>query len=308
MSCNRADLEMNHDASKGDASAGGAVFHLLNWRSAKLFVESTIERIWHEVLDAGHLTTQQRLDIRLATTHALHEAKTAADIAWDAAGARLAVVRTRSRDDTGRLSVDIVEVDADGGAILSKTNFGPVLDAAPVGYAPGTNRLYVATVDQSGSALWSVESGTRQRIASFSPGRTRDWSLSPNGTRLAFVDVFGPGARSYAGSTFSIAARTVSVNARSIAAGNELGAVWRPGSNEPGFGGPGGSLQIAGSQTSAYLAPDSWSPDGLMLAARVYGSGYDPAGALEVLSSGYRIRLSDDPGAWLFGWVGGPPR
>ena len=55
-------------------------------RGAYQFVLSTTERVWQEVLDTNALTNQQRLDIRLATTHSLHEAKTAADIAWDAAG------------------------------------------------------------------------------------------------------------------------------------------------------------------------------------------------------------------------------
>ena len=229
-------------------------------------------------------------------------------IAWSGAGNRLAVIRTRSRDDVGRLSVDVIEVDSQTGAHLSTTNFDAVLDAEPVGYAPGSDQLYVAIVDQSGSTLWSVAGGSRQRVASFSPGRTRDWSLSPDGTRLAFVDVFGPGDRSYAGSTFHFAGHTVSVSTASSVAGNELGAAWRPGSSEPGFGGPGGSLQLTGPEKGAYLAPDSWSPDGTMLAVRVYGGGNDPAGSLQVVAGSYRIRLSEDPGASLLGWVGGPAR
>ena len=55
-------------------------------RSAVALVSSTVERVWREVVEADQLTAQQRLDIRLATTHALHEAKTSADIVWDAAG------------------------------------------------------------------------------------------------------------------------------------------------------------------------------------------------------------------------------
>ena len=56
-------------------------------RSAYGFVLNTVERVWRDVVRTGELTNAQRLDIRLATTHAQHEAKTAADIAWDAAGA-----------------------------------------------------------------------------------------------------------------------------------------------------------------------------------------------------------------------------
>jgi indole-3-acetate monooxygenase len=71
-------------------------------RGAYQFVLSTTERVWQEVLDTNELTNQQRLDLRLATTHSLHEAKTAADIAWDAAGstaiARSGAFERRFRD------------------------------------------------------------------------------------------------------------------------------------------------------------------------------------------------------------------
>ena len=64
-------------------------------RGAFQLVLSTVERVWREVLAADELTTHQRIDLRLATTHAIHEAKTAADIAWDAAGST-AIARTGS--------------------------------------------------------------------------------------------------------------------------------------------------------------------------------------------------------------------
>ena len=73
-------LRDNHAVHMQVGEAEGRV------RSAIALVSTTVERVWSEVLLTGELTNHQRLDIRLATTHAQHEAKTAADIVWDAAG------------------------------------------------------------------------------------------------------------------------------------------------------------------------------------------------------------------------------
>jgi alkylation response protein AidB-like acyl-CoA dehydrogenase len=55
-------------------------------RAADLLVEVTAERAWGEVVRDSRLTAGQRMDIRLATTHAIHEAKRVADAVYDAAG------------------------------------------------------------------------------------------------------------------------------------------------------------------------------------------------------------------------------
>lgn len=56
-------------------------------RSARGFVEATAERVWCEVVASGVLTIEQRVDIRMATTFAIHEAVAVADVAWQVAGA-----------------------------------------------------------------------------------------------------------------------------------------------------------------------------------------------------------------------------
>jgi len=57
------------------------------WRSARSFVETTVGRVWQEVAASGKLTIERRLDIRMATTFAIHEANAVADVAWQIAGA-----------------------------------------------------------------------------------------------------------------------------------------------------------------------------------------------------------------------------
>jgi alkylation response protein AidB-like acyl-CoA dehydrogenase len=56
-------------------------------RSARGYVESTAQRVWDGVAATNRLTVPQRLDIRMAATFAIHEAKTVADVAWEVAGA-----------------------------------------------------------------------------------------------------------------------------------------------------------------------------------------------------------------------------
>jgi alkylation response protein AidB-like acyl-CoA dehydrogenase len=56
-------------------------------RSARNNVEITAQRAWQDVVSTGQLTVPRRIDIRMATTFGIHEAKTVADTAWDIAGA-----------------------------------------------------------------------------------------------------------------------------------------------------------------------------------------------------------------------------
>ncbi len=56
-------------------------------RSARAFMLSEVEDIWEATQKAGRLAIEDRIRIRLASTFAIHEAKTAADLLYDAAGA-----------------------------------------------------------------------------------------------------------------------------------------------------------------------------------------------------------------------------
>jgi alkylation response protein AidB-like acyl-CoA dehydrogenase len=54
--------------------------------AARTFVRSELDAIWSDVCASGELSVAERMRIRLATTHAIHEAKAAADTIYDAAG------------------------------------------------------------------------------------------------------------------------------------------------------------------------------------------------------------------------------
>jgi alkylation response protein AidB-like acyl-CoA dehydrogenase len=56
-------------------------------RAARAFVLSELSDIWQEVVATNALSIENRMRIRLASTFAIHEAKAAADVAYDLAGA-----------------------------------------------------------------------------------------------------------------------------------------------------------------------------------------------------------------------------
>jgi indole-3-acetate monooxygenase len=55
-------------------------------RSARNFVESNAQQVWQTVASSGELAFPQRIDIRMAATFALQEAKLVADVTWEIAG------------------------------------------------------------------------------------------------------------------------------------------------------------------------------------------------------------------------------
>ncbi len=57
------------------------------WRSARMLLLGSLAEIWQAVERSGHLRLDQRMQIRLASTHAIHQAKEALDLVYHAAGA-----------------------------------------------------------------------------------------------------------------------------------------------------------------------------------------------------------------------------
>lgn len=214
-------------------------------------------------------------------------------IAWAPGGARLAA--THSRDG----ETAVVEIDAVTGAAFEAASFPGALEVAPVGYSYDGRRLFVVVVDTSGSSLWAIRDRTVQKVAAMSPGPTRDWALSPDGARLAFVDRLGAGERRFAGRVLLIATGTIS---DVPGAGDQVGVAWRPGNPLPDFGGPGGTLRVeqAGEKTR-YIVPLAWSPDGATLVGTVFDGG--PEAGVELMTNDGRSVLAPEPEAVFLGFV-----
>lgn len=227
--------------------------------------------------------------------------------AWSPDGGRLAMVRSSAVGVGGMVAATIVEVDTASGQVSEVARFDGVLEADPVGYTLDGEKLLIVVIDQSGSALWSLHGGSARQVARLSPGRTLSWALSPDSSRLAFIDVLGAGQPTYAGRTLIIATGRV-VDTPSF--DDQLGVAWMPGSEIPIFGGPGGSLRLTpDALDDGYVVPQRWSPDGSTLAATIFpardGQAPERSESLELFltNANLRIRLSDEPGSSFFGWV-----
>ncbi len=253
-------------------------------------------------LSLVNIDTRERVDVPGAFSYL-------GAIAWAPTGTRLALTGTVESEAGAAPSV--VEVDVASQIARPVATFPGAFEVVPVGYSLDGARLYTVVVDQQGSNLYVERDGQTELAAEISPGRTAYWSLSPDGSRLAFVDILGSGSRTYVGRTLTIANGAISTLP---AERNQFGATWMPGSPLPSFGGPGGAWQLTDpAAEDGYIVPDAWSPDGALLVATVYSPGDDessrPSTAIEIItpktttSPSSRIRVSEASGASFLGWV-----
>lgn len=225
-------------------------------------------------------------------------------LAWSPSGARVAAVRTQAdARPTGR-KLEVIEVDTTEGTSRTVATFENADQAVPVGYSPDGLKLFVAVIDQSGSSLWEASSRGAERVAMLSDGPTRDWSLSPDASRLAFIDRMGVGERKYVARILAL--RTGRIDDAPLT-GDQIGTAWRPDSRLVDFGGPGGSAWFGRPrENEGYVIPQLWSPDGSLLAATVYipepGTG-QVSEHIEIMSEEFRLPLSLEPGARFLGFV-----
>lgn len=230
-------------------------------------------------------------------------------VSWAPDGMRFAAVRLSA--GTGEKTQTVVQVDLETGTTRDVASFTDALDVVPVGYSFDSARLFVVVVDQRGSNLYVERGGKLQIESELSPGRTMDWALSPDGSRLAFVDILAGGSRTYVGRTLTTATGAVT---SLPATADQLGASWVPGSPLPTFGGPGGGLQLSEpANAGAYVIPGSWSPNASFLVANVFTGAVDPGGepgrSLELVNAtsregpSVRTVLSEDADTAFLGWV-----
>jgi hypothetical protein len=230
-------------------------------------------------------------------------------LAWSSDGQRLAAVQTVQRD--GQPETQVIQFHAETGLTLDTAAFPAAHQVVPLGYSSGGQRLFIVVVDKAGSSLWVRHEGRTEKLYQFSPGPTRDWSLSPDSARLAFIDRLGVGNRTYAGKTLLIATGAIT---EAAPGGDQLGTAWRPGKAAADFGGPDGSVRLdtPEPEEAAYVLPIRWAPDGSMLVATIYSASRDgsnlPQESIQLvpdrsLTPNGRERLSQEPDARFIGWV-----
>lgn len=224
-------------------------------------------------------------------------------LAWSPDGHRLAAVQTSTED--GTRVARVFEVGVTASAVGMVAEFRDAFAVAPVGYSIDGDRLFVVVVDQTGSHIWERRDDEVHRLAELSPGRTRDWALSPGGSRLAFIDVLGAGSRTYVGRVLTIATGAITTQP---AEKDQFGAAWEPGSPLPVFGGPGGALALEEpGPGGGYVVPLDWAPAGDTWVATVIVPGADRTVRaqefIEIQTRLSRERIAVEPGASFFGWV-----
>ena len=210
-------------------------------------------------------------------------------LAWSADGS--AVYARRTLDRGGELPRFILlEIDVVSGQARTLLSRDDVFGLYPVG-RPLSGPVYAVVIGSGGSDLVVVggDGSGGQRLAA---GITRDWTLSPDGSRLAFSEQHGVELEVRVASLVDeapFAATQVLLSEAGIP--NPLGTAspaWHPdGSLSIGtFGATSGSptLRVQGNGASAFVEaeraqgfalPVAWSPAGTHLALRAF-SGIGP--------------------------------
>jgi Tol biopolymer transport system component len=152
----------------------------------------------------------------------------------------------------------------------------------PVGFAPDSARFYAVALTEAGSRLLSIDvaSGAQTELARLSSGLTREWSLSRDGRRLAFLDLKQtPDAISARAYILDLASGTLTPV--TSAAVNAFGPVWQPdGALLVGTLGPsgqanlvradGGSMTLLPGPGRGFDVPLGFSRDGMFYIVRAF--------------------------------------
>lgn len=244
---------------------------------------------------------------------------------WSPDGAAVVFRRSSNSDSGGRFQ--LVRVTTAG----VETKLLDVADGLfPVGFAPGGS-LYFTRLSTAGTDLGVIrpDGSVAATVAHLSDDFARDWHLSPDGNRLAYL------APRQAGNQVSYGAVVIDLNPGAVVRqflvaaapsgqGDEFNPIWRPDGSEvtigrlasnAGGGSPVLQMAAAGSPATRALAapprgfdvPLAWSPDAGYLAVRFFdGSSVTNPGRSWVTvigSDGKRRTVSPNSDVEVMGWA-----
>ena len=238
---------------------------------------------------------------------------------WSRDGGSL-FLRRSGEDD--RPAQRIVQIDAGTGLETPRFQGRGSLGVYPVAKPPA-GPLYIALIDPSGSALLAIgDDGRVQRTLKLSGSATRDWTLSPDGSQLAYTEQRGlqltvrVTALASDPPTLASAAYRDDGLGEAQASGGSAAPVWHPdGSLSVGTfqHAASGALHVAAARAPAldgqprdgFALPVAWSEDGAHLALRAFsGSGPGAVGEEKTAVMGPDGRLHAIEGRFVsvFGW------
>ncbi len=230
---------------------------------------------------------------------------------WNGDGTAFTVRRYDKLGD-GLLPQRIEVVTLDGESRLAVRR-QQTIGLYPIGFAG--DQFFFAELTQQGTEM-RVKAGGDEQLLEKVPGIARDWSLSPDGTRLAFLaPVSRSGTARYRAFTMAASVDGTPVEIR-LDGGDALGVVFQPGTDDLSVGGPAAGTIAQGVAADGALRgplgkgrgkgfdqPVEWSLDGRFLALREFeGDSVAEAGVAQdvvLLPDGTRVAMDGS----FIGWV-----
>lgn len=212
-----------------------------------------------------------------------------------------AMVAVRSTSSAAGAAVDVIVAPVDGKEPGTLVSASRVLGVYPVGF-DADDALISVRIDGAGSTVLRGP----EPIAHLTEFITRDWTLSPDGSQLAYIIVDQSQGLRYVPAVVSLEQGGAAVAAQSVGPGTEaLGTAWAPGSPSATFGvEPGSGAGVSAQASAGFDIPLGYSPEGNALAVRHWtGGSFDEPGdaTYQVVTPEGRVPL---PGvSRFFGWA-----
>jgi Tol biopolymer transport system component len=230
------------------------------------------------------------------------------------------VVRRNVPEEASAGSFELLLLGRDGSrAVLTAWQSAAIF---PIAFTPDGSRFYFATLNASGSDLYSVarDGSDETLVAHLSDEISRDWTLSPDGATLAYsVALSGPRPALRTMLLDLSAGEAREAQSQSSAGWSQINPSWSPDGSlsvaalDAQGGGDAVVLNAAGERTGQYTdnigaidVPLAWSPDGATLAVRhVDGAATDTSGGrIDVIAADRsREPVSTSPDTLIVGWM-----
>jgi dipeptidyl aminopeptidase/acylaminoacyl peptidase len=182
---------------------------------------------------------------------------------WTPDGSGIVVRRSAGPDGP----YELIRVGAASGE--TTTLAGSSLALFPVGWAAG-GILYYVEVGPGGSDLYRLDGAGSVRAARLSGGLTRDWTLSPDGKKLAFLALLAAGDALSTVEVLDIATGAVSAAG---GATDEFGPTWTA-DGRLSYGASTGGVRVGTEALAAprrgFDVPLAWSRSGSTVVARTF--------------------------------------
>jgi Tol biopolymer transport system component len=233
---------------------------------------------------------------------------------WTPDGSAMVVRRSTWSDSAGG-HFELVRVALDGATTTLVTSAAGLL---PVGFSPDGGILYFTSISDSGSDLGRVAGdGAVEQVVHLSDGYARDWQLSPDGTKLAYL-----AQASDAGIAFEAQVLDIGSGATEAAIAGapveQFSPVWDANGALTVGRLAGAAARIEGGATTSlpktdggFDAPLSWSPDGSHLALRAFAGTSiaepGPSRVVVLAADGTRRQLSENSDVTVLGWLEAAP-